>query len=346
MLIPDPENPVDAPLPVSSAGTANSFPAPSRLPSSPTDEPPPRTNEAKLTNHGGGPVSPDSDFFAEPPPEIGPVFSAYTSLTTSKRPWSLGARLVLTGLAGLVGLGIGSLVVVFARPREEFWQFFCPTVGSVVGVAICRALTRFSHTCSYVGRDGIAKFSCSGSSNRVKRSKVFLFRDAAEIRTGQTRQYNHGVYVGTKYFFTWTDAGGRQCHSVSGTYWKSSGTPPSTDAFHFGLAAETAWTLFLLAQAQRQMEMAGCIVFNLNGRQSLRLTPRGLTIAQGGALREWATDEIEAVVVDSGVLKIKRRDAKEGWFSSSGVAKFPFDRLANARLFLHLMGSLLGVRVG
>jgi hypothetical protein len=49
--------------------------------------------------------------------------------------------------------------------------------------------------------------------------------------------------------------------------------------------------------------------------------------------------------VDQGVVRFKRGDAQEGWFSSTGVYKFSFEHLANAQLFFHLLDKLVGVQV-
>jgi hypothetical protein len=219
-------------------------------------------------------------------------------------------------------------------------------VGAILGVAIAFGVTRFSHTCSYVGRDGVARFTCSGSRDRISGAEVFLFRDAMEIRTGQTVRYLNGAYQGTDYFFNWTDVGGRKRYSISGTHKTAKGVPPSTDPYHFGRAAEIAWSESLLAQARRKLEMAESIPFNLKAGQSLRISATGLTVQLGGEPVEWAAKDIEAVIVDKGIVKIKRVDAQEGWFSATGVIKFPFNTLANARLFFFLVDQVLKVRIG
>jgi hypothetical protein len=311
-----------------------------------TAEAAPQKRDEKLANHGGGPLPNDSDFFADPPEQIGPVLSAHTTLTARKQPWSPGGRLVLAGIVGLAGLLLGAVIVVLATPRGDFWQILWPTVGSLLGVAIAYGVTRFSHVCTYVGRDGVAKFTCSGSRDRVKNAGTFLFRDALELRTGQTVRFVNGVYQGTDYSFTWTDVGGRPRHTIGGTYRNQKGPPVTSDLYHYGRAAETAWTVYLLTQVQRQVELAGSVAFNLKNGHTLRLAPGKLILQMGGEPVEWSAEEIGGVQVDKGVVKIKRADAQEGWFSATGVVKFPFDSLANARLFFHLVENLLRVRIG
>ncbi len=347
MLIPEgdvPAEPVYGALPVEEAAPDDATrvepPAPA------PDEPPAPEQAEPVTDHGGGRLPRDADFFAGPPAEIGRVLSAHTTLAGGRRPWTAGGRLVAAGLFGLAGLAVGAVIVLVATPRNEFWQFLWPTLGSVLGAALTAARTRFAHTCTYVGRDGVARFTCSGSRDRVTGSEVFRFRDATELRTSQTLRYVNGSYQGTNYTFTWTDVGGRPRYSIAGTHHTEKGTPPSGDAFHYARAAEMAWTVYLLGQAPRQLELNGSVPFNLKGGQSVRLAQGVLTLQLGGDPVEWPADDIDAILVEKGVVKIKRKDAAEGWFSSTGVTKFPFDSLANAQLFFHLVDRLLGVRIG
>ena len=56
-------------------------------------------------------------------------------------------------------------------------------------------------------------------------------------------------------------------------------------------------------------------------------------------------DDIAEVRIDQGWVQVRRTDAREGWFSSSGIFKFPYGSLANAHLFLILMDQLVGVKI-
>jgi hypothetical protein len=346
MVIPSGDDPIDAPLPATTAvEVTEAPPIPNRAPAPEPSASPEASRPVILLNHGGGPLGPDCEFFADPPEEIGPVLSAHSTLTTVKRPWSPGVRLIVIGVSGLFGLAAGSAIVLFAMPREPFWEVFWPTLAALLVVIVATLVTRFSHTCSYVGRDGIAKFKCSGTRDRVKQSELFLFRDATYLRTGQTRHYHNGVYIGTQYFFTWSDSNGRKVHTIGGRYKSAAGTPASTDPFHYGRSAELAFSMFLVPYAQREMDTHGSVAFPLKGRNMLRIGPGRLIILQSNEPEQWDANDIAAVSVDSGVVKIMRKDAKEGWFSSSGVVKFNFADLTNSRLFLHLMNNMLGIRV-
>ena len=179
-------------------------------------------------------------------------------------------------------------------------------------------------------------------------NEVFLFRDAAELRTSQTMHYHNGVYQNTTYTHTWTDVGGRKRYTISGSYNKKVGFPPSTDYFHYARAAEFAWTFYLLEQTFHQLELSGGVTFHLGGNQWIRLGPGKPqpTPARGASRRIGRRRRVGAAVVEKGVEVHASSgfDAQEGWFSSTGVIKFSFDTLANAQLFFHLLDKLIGVQ--
>ncbi len=304
-----------------------------------------REAEEALLNHGGDPLPVNGDYFVEAPAEIGPLVSAHTTLRKGQRPWSLPARLVVFALATFGGLCLGAGIDLVFDLLPDFWSFVWPILCPAVAFLVALYLTSFTHTVTYVGADGVARYSCGGTRSNVKTNEVFLFRDATHLRTSTTHHYNKGAYQYTSYAFTWTDVGGRKRYDITGQHNSRQGTPPSAHAYHYGRAAELAWTMFLLEQANRQVDLAGGVSFPLKGKHSIRLCPGRIVFNLGGEPVEWEAEEVGAAVVQKGVVNIKRVDAHEGWFSSTGVVKFSFENLANAQLFFHLMDKLIGVEV-
>jgi hypothetical protein len=299
----------------------------------------------ELRNHGGDPLPLNGDYFVEAPAEIGPLASAYTTLRRGQRPWSIAARTILCVFATLAGLVLGAGIDLVFDLRG-FWFFVWPVVCPLAAFLIALAMTGFSHTVTYVGGEGVARYTCSGTRDNVNKSEVFLFRDATHLRTTTTHHYNRGSYQYTSYKFVWTDVGGRQRYEITGTHNNRTGLPPSTHAFHYARAAELAWTMYLLDSANRQIDLAGGVSFPLKGGKSIRVCPGRLVFNfKGEDPVEWDAEDVGAAVIQKGVVKIKRVDAQEGWFSSTGVVKFPFEELANAQLFFHLMDKLIGVEV-
>jgi hypothetical protein len=296
-----------------------------------------------LCNHAGQAMSGPKEFFAPPPAEIGEVLSAHSTLKQGVRPRAPGVRLAWAlfgaGLGVVLGLGIAGTGV------GPFWQLVCPVGFGALGLALALWATRFRHRCSYVGREGAARFTCAGDPQHLTQAELFCFADAAELRTAQTNHYHNGIYTGTNYTFTWTNVAGRRCFQLAGNHRSKDGNPPGADPFHFARAAEMAWTGYLVNQAQVQLQMSGSIYFGLKGGNSLRLSAEALSFTFGGRTTTWDVADLAQARIDQGVVKIMRRDAREGWFSSTGVCRFNYTDLANAQFFLFLLNRLAGVPI-
>ncbi len=266
-----------------------------------------------VTQHNGDAMPTDLVFFAPPPPEIGEVVTARSTLNARKRPMAALSRLLLGGFLGsLAYVGLSFLGV------DVVWQ-----VMAFAGiVALTWWLTGFKHQVTYVGKEGAAWLTCRGQMDRIVKSEVFRFDEAAELRTGQTRQYTNGVYSGTSYNFSWTDASGRKRFKLSGTYHGEKKPPKAKDPFHFAQAAERAWSLHLLARAQDELDKNGALHFPL-GADWIAVGPGFLVLCRKGRQERWDHDEIGGITINDGTLKIKRIDAKEGWFSVPGRLPVP-----------------------
>jgi hypothetical protein len=300
----------------------------------------------QLRNHGGDPLPRDVDFFVAAPPEIGPVYSAHSTLRVGVRPRPVRFRAGLSLFLGGVGVLVAVTVVAFIGPLGPEPYVLWPLLAGLVAGGLAWPLTRFKHTCSYVGEAGVAHFRCAGERGHITQCQVFLFRDATEVRTSQVRHYVNGGYTGTDYTFTWTDVSGRVRYTWTGRHRSQPGNPKSTDPYHFGRAAEMAWSNYLLPGAFRQLDLSGAVLFLLSGGNWIRVGRNGLVLHYGGKEEEWAARDIAGVSADGGVIRIKRYGAKEGWLSSKGVFKFDFSSLGNAQLFFFLVQKVLGVSVG
>jgi hypothetical protein len=310
----------------------------------PPPEPPPA--QEPVCNHGGDALPPDADFFVAAPPEIGPIHSAYTTLRQGVQPTPTSSRVAGGFAAAVIGGMVGVLIVNIFGVRSPFWLMAWPAGLGGLGVLIAMLATRFAHTCTYVGRDGTARFKCAGDRGQLVAQELFLFRDAAELRTSQTLHYTNNVYQHTTYAYTWTDVGGRTRYVIGGQHNSEAGTPASTHEYHYARAAEIAWTVYLLGEAYRQLEISDSVPFNLRGGKWVRLGKGRIILCLGGEPQELDAADIAAARVERGTVSIRRVDAREGWFSSSGVYKFQFDELANAQLFFHMLDKVVGIPIG
>jgi hypothetical protein len=342
--IPQPDV-ASEPVPV-----ARAVPVPEPIP----ERPPERRPEAEaapeepreVRDHGGGQLPYDADFFVKAPKEIGPVISASTTLRRGMRPWDVGPRLGLAFGIAFAGLIFGVFIDLAASVQNAFWIIVWPFGFAALAFGIVMACTTFSHTCTYVGRDGCARFVCSGDRDHISTDEVFRFRDGSELRTQQTLRYVNGVYQNTTYGYTWNDVGGRTRFTVAGSHKYENGQPPTDDAYHFARSAELAWTYYLLDDAYRHIDMGSTVPFNLSSGKTIRLG-RGHVLFYWNSDRpeKWDAEEMREAELHQGQVRLRHREAKEGWFSSSGVYKFQFSELANAQLFFHLMEKVVGVPV-
>jgi hypothetical protein len=298
-----------------------------------------------VTGHGGRALLSDGDYFVPPPAEIGTVVSAYTSLRKGVRP--RGALVCVLAAAGLatVGLVLGWSVMLLIEPKDSTAG---PCVGGILallGALSGWALARFKHACSYVGREGIARFVCTGSRDHLTVKEVFLFRAAAELRTSATQRYSSGVYQGTDFRFDWSDRAGQICFQITGTYRSSpeGNNPWLHMPYQWGQAAEVAWGLYRQEQLPGEFVQGGALNFPLTGDDWLRVSPGVLEIHKGGQTTRCTPEDIEEFSLAAGVFTLRLRGGREGFFSSTGVFKFGYDDVANVQLFLLTLERLFGI---
>ena len=100
----------------------------------------------------------------------------------------------------------------------------------------------------------------------------------------------------------------------------------------------------LLKQAQRHVELAGSVRFNLKGNRWIRLGNERIIFRLYEKPEEWNTDDLARVYVEDGTVTFLRAHGPKGLLPSPGVYRFPFANLANAQLFLLLLNKLIGIQ--
>ena len=300
------------------------------------------TPVATVQTHAGTPLSLEDDFFAAPPAEIGAISTAQTTLTRAMRPWHWITRLLL--VAGVAFAVTAALLIVFRHGigKDVEGEALVVLIGVAVGAIVVLPLTRFAHVATFVGSAGVARYRLKGSRANLPQAEVFLFQDAVELRTSQTRHYHNGIYTGTNYAYKWTDGRGQRRFNLNGSYRSKQGTPKSNSPFYFATAAERAWSLCLLDRLNEQLEQLGYVEFHVNRADCVRVGHGFLEFVFGGQTSRITPPEIRELRVAQGQFTIKHKDAR--WFSNKGVFKFQYAQMANAKLFLLSLDRLLGYR--
>ncbi|HLK58327.1 MAG TPA: hypothetical protein VKU00_17300 [Chthonomonadaceae bacterium] len=297
-----------------------------------------------VTDHTGNRLPENRVFFVPPPLEIGHILSAYSSVVCGKMPNPIGRRLaigaVLAAIAiGIVRLNVRDFNLSFVEGMEAMLIF-----GGLAGL-LGFLISNRANFCSYVGEQGVARYKLKKDPEQTRQGKVFLFQNAAELRTAQIRNNFHGAYTSTSYDFSWSDAKGKQVFLLSGRYRSEKGTPKAGDAFYFVRASEAAWSTFVFERAKAELARIGTIRFNLLGSNHLLIGPGFLEICDNGQTTRCHQHEIARIALSRGVVTLRRTDAWSGVFGigSIGIFSFDYSYLGNAQLFRTLLKDMVGV---
>ena len=315
-----------------------------------------KSTPRELVDHSGRKLPENTIFFVEPPAEIGPVVSAFSTLKPGRYDRSALVRLIRMFfrilLVGGGSIFVSLFVLAFADSLvarlsgiASLRIFLLPLLSGILFLTGWY-LTRSKHYCSYVAERGVAFFSCRGPKNKITSATTLVFSSATELRNRQTRRYINGIYQGTYYSYEWTNTNGKSCLGIKGMYKsRDFALPEAGDEFHFVRAAEVAWSQYLLDSIQNSLNENGNIVFRLYGDEYVAVAPDRLEISLGGKKSFLTRPEIGSVHINQREVVIKRSDAKTGWLKSEGVFTFDYGLLANAIVFETVLNNILSVRI-
>jgi len=303
-----------------------------------------------VSSHAGIPVPSFADFFAPPPAQIGKVLSAQTTLRVGQKPRGLAARLL--GVMVSVGAGwvIGKLITL-ALPSGDaaWWGKAVVASGVLVGLMFAAgwlALSRFRHVCTYVGEEGLARFKLSGARSRPPEAQVFRFEQATFLVTQGVRHFYYTVHAFTDYHFIWIDdAAGRRVFEIKGAHASRQGTPEPDDYYHFGLAAETAWSRHELVNLQAMVQRDGFVEFPIGAGKlrAVRVGPGFLELVLKDRVEHVDADNVVALRISKGRASLKYRDPATS--RREAALSFDCNCLLNAQLFLDCLEQVAGVRI-
>lgn len=316
------------------------------------------TPPANLTDHAGNSLRSDRVFFTAPPPEIGELLSADSTLEKGGKARKLDWWSVYYGLFSSVSLGFVAglvlwviifLVMISLSIRDGFlfdnFHWLCLTVGFIVMMLLLRSSALMkSAVCTFVGTNGAA--ICEWKDNPQERVPETLnFKNAEELRIIQTVHYVNRAYLHTIYGFEWVNHNRQKVYYIGGVYHSQENKPPPEDKYHFALAAENSWSVFAYQSAVEELKRNGTVKFNLSVGDEIIVGSGFVEIHQSGKTARCSTEEIDNVIIKQGIVSLKRKDASSGFFGigAKGIYTFSYSDLANARLFILLFDSLVGV---
>lgn len=285
----------------------------------------------------------DVELFAAPPPDIGPLRSADSTLRKGNRPKPMVVRVLMGAAFAVVVVLLFSWMAMHFDPSEQQGMRILGYALAAVAFYSQVHATRFKAVCTYVGELGAARSTIRGSLEAAPATEVLLFANAAELFAKQTRHFVNGIYSGTTYDYRWVDSTGKLLYRDKGQYKEKRKGVKSGDLWHFACAAERSWTERCFLLSQKQIAAEGSIPFRVDTNRSLRVGPSFVEFHFDDQPVRVARDDIASVSLKKRRFSFQHKDAK--MFSRVGRYSFAYEKIANAQLFLFTLDRIFGWRI-
>jgi len=169
-----------------------------------------------VPNHNGQARDDADVFFALPPPAIGELLSASTSVNRRHRGDAAWFLRVCFALA------ISACVAAAAATFDDgggSWSELPPPVWAVMALAFACTLwlTGDDEVCSFVGTEGFA-LARRWLGMFPGRASLRPFRAATRLRVAYTRVFRGDDYRGTSFAFEWLDRQGQVVFALRGDF--------------------------------------------------------------------------------------------------------------------------------
>ncbi len=215
-----------------------------------------------------------------------------------------------------------------------------------------KMFTRYKYTCSYMGVNGFAQYTCRKNRSNITDGYEINFKNVTDlIYITQVRNQNFS-YFNTAYLFEWTNKEAL-VKKFSGVHYDKSGNPKRNEAIEFwtNKFAERYWTLYLLDNMEKELGTKGYIQFRLaKGDNDFSMIPY---INLGVGFIEFLSDkgntkynfnEIKKVYIKGTNLFIEHKNYEKKFllFSSGNKNGVPLLNLSNREFFFKALELLLG----
>lgn len=304
------------------------------------------TPPSSLVNHGGEVLTDQVRFFGSPPAEIGQLLSANSSLGADlkgKKRDGYGTfnnwfqALIWAFMAGMFGWFVLALllknetvatVLAFVIAAFVMWR----TLGKDAGVQPA--------ICTFVGTQGIAHYVWDEDESKRSTPLTMRFADAAELRTLETRHFINNAYQHTIYVYEWS-AGRAAKFVINGLYRNQQGVPLAKDRYYFALAAEKAWTVFMLERTLQQLAQGQSLAFEIKNGDTLTLGADAVELKRKGETIRLGYEDVPQLSVHQGVMTLSSKDTTRSFFGMTGAYKFKYHDVPNAQLLLLLFNTIM-----
>ena len=295
-----------------------------------------------VCDHTGSALAADAIFFAPPPPEIGTVLTAHSGVYRTGSAMSKPMAQKVIGLFTLLGVVLGGFLGLGVAGGAVWGAAVGALLGGgIIGGAMFRRESR-KRDCTYVGTHGIARCKYPGKSA----PDILRFADAVEVQTAFL-----GRTGGTNFNFQWRNAQGKVIYKLEGGYYGNKRGSDPESVCHFAVAAEKAWSDFLLPQVMSELQRQGSSRFLVNralsATQYATLSPGSVELPTAKRPVRLLSHEIADILVFQGLIMIRRHGAKDRGFPSNdgsdGIFRLSYGSVANVKIFLRLLEQVVGV---
>lgn len=297
----------------------------------------------EITQPNGDPIPDTMDFPIDPPAEIGPVRTAYSTAVVGKPIRSDRKRwLIIIGVYLLVATPIPLLIGLTGDLSLMIKGLWMMGLLSLPTIPITHYFTYGSDWVTYIGELGLARHKLNTQCGEVDKTVLFEFANAIDLFTHSENTSVNMVHTGTTFKYSWRDTSGRQVFKLSGIYDSKRGKPKAKSPYHIANAAEASWSMYLAEAMNIELQEQGSVHFKVNKNDWIKVGPGFLEFHFKNKDAHLAIEDIKAIGINQGRLTIKSNDA--GRFGGKGRYQFEYAKMANARLFLMYLEQLYGYR--
>lgn len=306
-------------------------------------------------NHWGEILSENEDFFILPK-KIGKIVSGYTDLTKDMQPYTIKQNAVRYLKFTLVGAIISAFIIFVFKVNEPIWLSVWLLIPLIIFVKIAAKLSKFKHTCNFIGINGFAEYKCEGNRDNIVSSFEVNFNDITDlIKVAEIRKKNF-QYVNTAFSFVWLK-NDKEVHEINDIHGSKENNPERFyTAFWLNTFAEKYWTVYLLDRMENVLETKGHLEFNLytyvNGNYVrtpyIQLGIGYIKFITSKGDISYNFNDIKKVYTKGTSLFIEHinYEKKFYFFESGNKNGIPLMNLSNRQFFFRAMELLLGYKFG
>lgn len=306
----------------------------------------------RLWSHSGDPLPDNQDVFAQAPSEIGELLSVSSSLTRTAEVMRYFLRsvflvLILAATAFGVFLMYEVARVWGFRPLDTTTGLLLVMSPMFVGIlllALAWKITSFKYACRFVGAKGIAYVKCTQRRDHIVSTDIVLFRESRGLYVRLGHSFIRSL---DRLHFEFVDGQDQVVHVITVHYNPRLEVSHRQHALHFALAAERAWTQYLLRHRDECRERDGTWAFFFRDGSQARLSDDTLELDGPQGTLQINRIQLVEVVVDPGyrAIWLIEPGAKFGWFSNVGAHLLWYPNMENAQFFLELLQRVWDAKI-